>query len=114
MTIITPGIDFVVPYIAQLSIPPVLLTLAAKYFRTSYDLPIPTWIVVSASIFSVPLFSAIKIFWKSFGDRRAAASLGARLPPVWEGKWIGNVDIMTFLLERFDIGYPGMFNYLAT
>jgi hypothetical protein len=105
MTKITPGIDFLAPYIAQ----PVLFTLAAKYLRASHHLPIPTWIVLSVSILSAPLISAAKVLWKSFVDRRAAALLGARLPPVWEGKWIANVDIMMFVHERFDIGYPGMF-----
>jgi len=106
--IVTPGIDFIAPYLVKLSVPPIFLVLAAKYLATNHHLSIPTWVLVSASILSVPFISATKIIRKSVSDRRTAASLGARLVPVFEGKWIGNLDILSFLLRGFDTGYPGM------
>jgi hypothetical protein len=104
MTVITPGIDFLAPSLVKLSIPPILLTLAANYFGANY---IPTWLVVSASIINVPLVSATKIIWTSFSDKRAAAALGARLIPVVEGKLIGNFDVLKDLLRLSEFGYPG-------
>jgi hypothetical protein len=113
MTIITPGIDFLVPYLVKLSIPPVLFTLTARYLGANYDLLIPRWTVIFASILSIPLVSASKIIWKSFIDRRAAAAHGARLIPVFEGKLIANLDILTFMLRHLEIGYPGAYILLA-
>lgn len=108
MTVITPGIDFVVPYLVKFSISPVLFTLAGKYLSATYNIPIPTWVVVAISALSAPFLSTSKVIWKSISDRRAAAALGARPIPVPEGKWIGNLDILKYLHERFEIGYPGM------
>lgn len=109
MTIITPGIDFLVPYLVKLSIPPLLFTLVAKYLV----LPIPRWIILFAYILCIPLVSAVTIIWKNANNRRAAAAHGARQMPVFEGELIGNLDIMTSMIKHFEFGYPGTYSFVS-
>ena len=108
MTVVTPGIDFLAPQLLKLSIPPALLAVAGRYLASTYNSPIPTWVLASVSFLTVPVVSAVQIIWKSFKDRRDAAALGARLPPVFNGKSIGNLDILAFMRQQWDIGYPGL------
>jgi len=106
MTVITPGIDFLAPYLVKLTVLSAFLALASKYLGIDFNLPI----VVLTSVFGLLFISTAKVIWKSINDRQAAASLGARLMPVFDGKWIGNLDIMTFLIQQFEIGYPGVYS----
>ena len=108
MTIITPGIDFLAPHLLRLNIPPALLAVAGRYLASTYNSPIPTWVLVSVSVLTVPVVSAAQIIWKSFKDRWDAATLGASLPPVFNGKSIGNLDILAFMRQQWGIGYPGL------
>jgi hypothetical protein len=104
MTIITPGIDLLVPNILKLSVPPILLvTLTTSYIKPT----VPTWLVVSASIISIPLVPILAIIWKSISDGRAAAAIGARPIPMVIGKLLGNFDILTEIKRLAGTAYPG-------
>lgn len=107
MAVITPGVDFIVRHLVNFSLPPTLLAVALRYLAATYDFAVPTWLLVSGSILSVPLISATRIISKSVIDRRNAAAMGARLAPVIEGKSIGNLDILSVMRHDWDYGYPG-------
>jgi hypothetical protein len=108
MVVITPGVDFIAHHLVNFSLPPALLVAAARYLAATHEFSVPTWVLVSGSILSVPLVSAARIIWKSFLDKRDAAAMGARLAPVIEGKSVGNLDVLSKMRHEWDYGYPGM------
>lgn len=111
MAVVTPGVDFIVRNLVTLSIPPTLLAVALRALTAAYDLPLPTWLVISGSILSVPLIIAVRIISKSLYEKRRAAALGARLAPQIQGKSIGNFDILGVMRDLWDTGYPGKCSY---
>ncbi|KAF9459406.1 CYP63 cytochrome P450 monooxygenase-like protein [Collybia nuda] len=113
MAVFTPGIDFIIRHLVNFSLPPILLAATVRYLASTYDHAVPTWLLVSGSILSVPLASAARIIKKSFTDRRDAAAMGARLAPLIEGKSIGNLDILAIMTHAWDFGYPadGMMDF---
>ncbi|EPQ55554.1 cytochrome P450 monooxygenase pc-2 [Gloeophyllum trabeum ATCC 11539] len=44
---------------------------------------------------------------QSWNKRRDAERMGARLVPVWNGRWPGNVDHIVNLIKLVNSGYPG-------
>ncbi|KAJ7640530.1 cytochrome P450 [Mycena rosella] len=69
---------------------------------------VPTWLFICLSGASVPLFTALRLTLRYFRDRRAAAALGARLPPISNnGKWPGNLDLLIEMQQIWKTGYPG-------
>ncbi|KAL7282251.1 hypothetical protein ACG7TL_003720 [Trametes sanguinea] len=64
-------------------------------------------LIIVAALLSVPAGCAARIFFRDWSACRRAASLGAVLPPRWDGRSIGNFDLLTDFLERFHTGYLG-------
>ena len=56
---------------------------------------------------SVPAALAVSVAYRGWTRRRGAARLGAVLPPRWDGKRIGNIDLLNYSIERFHNGYLG-------
>jgi hypothetical protein len=110
MTIITPGIDFLILNLLKLSLPPSLLTFLFRTLSKRYSLPfkiLPTWCIASGSLLAFLVLVVLKMWLKVVRDRRKARKLGARLPPVIEAKWPGAIDVMNHFNRPKKICYPG-------
>ena len=82
--------------------------VAAAYVLSRYGgWTIPAWAVCVAAIVTVPLVIGLAITIRCWLVYRAAERQGATLAPKWEGKWIGNLDVLKDLLHSFRTGYPG-------
>ena len=98
---IPPGLLLVLPYVPLLFVPLLVVYFCSLFVALSF------WTFFSLVVFSLPTCLAAQINLKTFIDRRTASSLGAVLPPIWNGTWFGNVDILLHLLEASERGYLG-------
>lgn len=74
---------------------------------------VPTWITVIAAIISVPLVLASRIAFRRWSTKRRAARLGAVMPPSWNGKKIGNIDIGARLRRSWKNGYLSEITHIS-
>jgi len=99
----TPGVALLTRQILALLVP-VFVAIVVHQINVF----IPIWLLVLATISSLPIYSAVGIFIQLILERRRAAAAGARLAPLVRGKLIGNVDILHVMMNNFKNGYPGM------
>ena len=88
---------------------PVLVASIAYVLNHYAGWDIPAWTVCFGALGIVPLvvFAAVRIkYWQIFS---AAARRDAIIAPKWEGKWLGNLDVLYSVLESFRHGYPGVY-----
>lgn len=68
---------------------------------------LPSFIIILVAVLAAPLFYVLRIFLRNWRIRRAAARLGAVLPPRWDGQSFANLDLLQQILSRIATGYPG-------
>ncbi|KAI0774073.1 cytochrome P450 monooxygenase pc-3 [Fomes fomentarius] len=106
-----PGVPFLFRLLLIVSTPPVAVYLVYR-LASSHDIIFSTWTWILAAVASGPLFYSARISLKYRSFHRGAAHRGAVLPPDLSGRWIGNWDILTGILDAFLNGYPSdMFDY---
>jgi hypothetical protein len=73
MAYLTPGIRFLVAAGAGYTSVPVLGGIAIQRFILKfYDVYVPTWAIVTASVLAIPVSAFVSVFWKQIKDRRDA------------------------------------------
>ena len=102
-----PGLPFITRRLAVNLIPAIAVSLAARILRLLFDYDIPKLAVLLLEVLSVPIVYVLRVQLRRWRVRRAAAQLGAVLPPHWDGQRFGNVDLLNHFLERFQNGYLG-------
>ncbi|KAJ3758543.1 cytochrome P450 monooxygenase pc-1 [Lentinula raphanica] len=106
MSFLTPGIVA----IARALVFPGLLTagvvILQRLIGKSTGIILPTWTLISISVFSLPVLSICRIMLKELRQRREAAALGARLAPRVKGKWFANLDVLKMMMDNYHTGYP--------
>ncbi|KAI0772038.1 cytochrome P450 monooxygenase pc-2 [Trametes elegans] len=103
-----PGVPFVLRGIAVTVLPSVTVVLLLSHvLNTILGFALPGIVVLLAAVFSVPVGYALRIALTDWRIRMLAARTGAILPPRWDGKSLGNVDLFRHVLERFNNGYLG-------
>ena len=70
---------------------------------------VSVWVTAVAMVVSVPAFHITRARLLLWWNKRKAARLGAVLPPMWNGKKMGNVDILGKLKESWSKGYLSTF-----
>ncbi|KAF7318193.1 hypothetical protein HMN09_00327600 [Mycena chlorophos] len=88
---ISPGIRFLLPLLASLS----LLVAVANRFRLLFVV-----------LVALPLLFVLNIYATRLRQYIRARQLGARLVPVPRGKWPGNFDILRDLRRAWNTDYP--------
>ncbi|OSC98991.1 cytochrome P450 monooxygenase pc-2 [Trametes coccinea BRFM310] len=103
-----PGFSFLLGQLVTYFAPAMVLVLISQSLLDAL-LGAEAWSpsIIVAALLSVPAGCAARIFFRDWSARRRAASLGAVLPPRWDGRLIGNFDLLTDFLERFHTGYLG-------
>lgn len=103
----SPGVRFLftnTPTILFLSF---LLYFASDVLYTKTEGAFPRWAIVPLAVVLVPSLGVLYREWTLFKHRRAAASLGAVVPPLIPDKWPFHLGFQAALLESFSRGYPG-------
>jgi hypothetical protein len=104
----TPGIDFILRTLTRFGLPPILLSVVARALVREYgDYTIPTWVLISASLLSMPLIPITGIVGTRWYNRYHAWKLGARVAPEVRGKRIGNFDVLQMLEDSIQNDYLG-------
>ena len=70
-------------------------------------LHVPVWVIVSCSILALPWILLANAQYRYWGDKRKAASLGARLVPTVPTRLPGGIDLITTWMKAFHTGYIG-------
>ncbi|KAG9217637.1 hypothetical protein CCMSSC00406_0003674 [Pleurotus cornucopiae] len=107
MTVITPGIDFLLRGAFSYLAPSVLFAVSLNHIFHLNDIQVPTVVVVLIGALASPTYTAIRICASDWKARREANKLGARLIPRVKGRFPGNLDVLRHLMQDFETGYIG-------
>lgn len=110
MTVITPGIDFLLRGAFSFIAPSVLFAVSLNHIFHLNDIPVPTVVVVLIGALASPAYAAFKICASDWKARREANRLGARLIPRVKGGFPGNLDVLRNLMQDFETGYIGAYS----
>lgn len=91
--------------LSQLLYPAVLASLGFTALGKSADVHVSSWLVAASSLASIVPFHIGRCYVRQWAIARKAARLGAALPPQWEGKKIGSLDILTALKAVWENGF---------
>ncbi|PCH37762.1 cytochrome P450 monooxygenase pc-3 [Wolfiporia cocos MD-104 SS10] len=100
-----PGIVFLARLLLLTSVYPVFFFSVVGLVDRFSGIAIPTWLVCLVSAVIIPIIAIVRVYIRRWRINRAAARLGAILPPTWRGKRIGNVDTVAEMLESRKSGY---------
>ncbi|KAI0934647.1 hypothetical protein AcV5_006422 [Taiwanofungus camphoratus] len=100
-----PGVPFLARGLLALSFYPLLIVASARLFHRFAGLAIPVWLLPLLALASVAASTAATIALRERRVRRAAARLGAVLPPRWDGRAIGHVDLLRSMVHEYKNGY---------
>ncbi|OSC98999.1 cytochrome P450 monooxygenase pc-2 [Trametes coccinea BRFM310] len=104
---VPPGWPYLIGRLTVHLAPAVGVVLLARVLNAFLDVQASFLLIALAATLSVPAVYALRILYNEWRIRRKAASLGAILPPRWDGKSFGNMDLLNFFLEQFYKGYLG-------
>ncbi|KAF4568490.1 hypothetical protein EYR36_010502 [Pleurotus pulmonarius] len=107
MTVITPGVDFLLRGALSYLIPSVLVAVSLDYLLQLNDISVPTAVVVLIGALASPTYATFRICISDWKARREAKRLGARLIPRVRGSFPGNLDVLRNMMEEFENGYLG-------
>lgn len=91
---VPPGIAFLVPTLPYLLAPAVAVYTASNIIRSSFDVVIPTWILVTTYVLLWPFAITFYAYWRQYRILQRAAAAGAELPPMVESKLPGGIDLV--------------------
>ncbi|CDO68134.1 hypothetical protein BN946_scf185003.g6 [Trametes cinnabarina] len=104
---IPPGVPFLARRLVVDLIPAAIILVASRLFDFIFHFKLPVVTVTAGVVLSVPTLYALHIKLYQWHVRRAAAHLGAVLPPRWKGRSIGDRDLLDHVLEHYNNGYLG-------
>lgn len=115
--VIPQALSLVTQQLAYLFYPSVLTSsiLFALRRHASIDLAsrLPTWAVVISSLLSIPVFHIGKAKINDFVVARKADRMGAQMVPRWDGKSVGNVDLLVKLTNAATTGFLSEFHLVV-
>ncbi|OSC98998.1 cytochrome P450 monooxygenase pc-3 [Trametes coccinea BRFM310] len=100
-----PGVPFLIRRLFFNLAPATAILAASRLLEVVFQLRPPTVAIIVIALLSIPALYILRIVLHEWHVRRAAARIGAVLPPRWEGRSIGNMDILDHVMERFYKGY---------
>ena len=92
---------------ARIVAPIATVVALSRVLRATGAAALPGVLVAALAALSVPAALAVSAAYRGWTRRRGAARLSAVLPPRWDGKRIGNIDLLNYSIERFHNGYLG-------
>ncbi|KAI0779781.1 cytochrome P450 monooxygenase pc-2 [Fomes fomentarius] len=104
-----PGLPFLVRRLGVNLFPAAAIFAFSRALQTFgvLDAKLSTFWIALAAVLSIPAVYVGRILYRDWSVEQRAARVGAVLPPRWDGKSFGNVDILKYSLEMFRRGYLG-------
>lgn len=102
-----PALPYVVNHILRLGYPSALLYIPLSVINRRVTDPHPTWFIIALSLLAIPVMHVGGPRYQYWYEKRKAAQLGAVMPPRWNGRILGNIDIVWTLTKAYMYGYPG-------
>jgi len=103
----TPGVIFLSRTFLSLLFPCIVIATVRFILDDHFGIFIPKRIVIATTVLGIPIITTIRLGWVQIKRRRRAAVLGARVPPMVTGKWLGNLDLLKEIANNIKHGYPG-------
>lgn len=100
---LTPGVHF----LARNLVVPGILVLLTHRAAAKFGIGVSIWTVLVASVSAPIAFLVARSVATERYHARDAKRMGARLAPRLRGKWPGNLDFISKLLQAYEIGYLG-------
>lgn len=105
-----PGLQlYTLKNLARTLAPLAIVVALARAAHSFAGVAIPWPLVAAIALLSVPGTYAAGITYRGWTKPRRAARAGAVLPPRWDGKRFGNLDILSYGIDRYHHGYIGEF-----
>ena len=93
MTITRPGV-LVFLQVCSFAGPAVLVSVSMFLLREHAGVHIANWLMAILAVLAIPIYHIGRGKSEYWLNERKAARLGASLPPRWDGKLIGNWDVL--------------------
>ncbi|KAI0637982.1 cytochrome P450 monooxygenase pc-2 [Trametes polyzona] len=106
-TMPAPGLRFLLRYSLTNLVPVLSVWLFSRFLQWYAGVRIPGLLVVVGALLSIPGAYALRIVARDIRIRRAARRTGTILPPRWDGRLIGNFDLLQHTIKGFQSGYVG-------
>ncbi|CAA7268977.1 unnamed protein product [Cyclocybe aegerita] len=108
MPLLPPGPVYVLQNLPSVIAPPAVVWLFAKLLaaRPELGVVLPIWAIVLGSVLSLPILLSLRVKYRDYKDRRAAAAHGAVMPPTVWTRWPGGISLLRKVLHNFKDGYP--------
>lgn len=85
--------------------PAVFITLFGMLLAKYTGADAPLWAIALGAVLSLPIVHRVKAMYNLWLDQQGAARIGAVLPPMWTGKKMANLDLLTMLMKAWHEGY---------
>ncbi|THG93091.1 hypothetical protein EW026_g8045 [Hermanssonia centrifuga] len=105
MVVFPQALTLVVQQLIFLLYPAVLTLALCSILDSLFNADVPTWAYAPIAIASTPVSLAGRIWFHDWLVAHKAARVGAILAPRWDGKAIGNTDLLKLLMGAFETGY---------
>lgn len=112
MVVFPQALALVVQQLIFLLYPAVLTLALCSILDSLFNADVPTWAYALIAIASTPVSLAGRIWFHDWLVAHKAARVGAILAPRWDGKAIGNTDLLKLLMGAFETGYISKVKYL--
>lgn len=104
---VPPGIAFLAPRLPYMLLPPAVVYIAARALALFVHINLPSWVLISAYIFSWPITIVTNVHWHQHRAKANAAAAGAVLPPTIESKVPLGFDLMRQAARDWEAHYNG-------
>ena len=111
---IPPGIIYLVQWLPHLLTPPLLVYIVTFVGHEYLATQIPTWVLLFSYAVCFPVALAVPVLYRDVINKRAAAALGAELPPSVGGWSRRGIKFLSDVLRDEKSGYPGRLFQVAS
>jgi hypothetical protein len=102
-----PGIVYLGLHLHHFVIPPASVYTISRLAGHFFQLHVPLWAVILASVLSFPAVITFGILYNLHINEREAAKHGAILPPCPPDKYIGGLERLQRNVSSYEHGYIG-------
>lgn len=108
MATLPPGIVYLIQNLPTVVLPPATVVLVTNLLqRHTLYRNVPLWMIVLASLLSLPVAVIGRMIVKGIKDARDAANKGAVLPRRVRDDMPAGLGLLKATVKEFESGYPG-------
>lgn len=104
---VSPGVIFLITNTPTILFSSFFLYFSSGFLHEKTGGALPRWVVAPIAVTLLPVLHVVHREWIWLRDRRAAASMGAVVPPLVSDKYPFYLGSLAMQLNSFLYGYPG-------